>query len=146
MLSISVKEYEVMGVHVVCKELRATCTFKLEDQVYSYLKKIFNKHAYKFIRVDTTNQIGMPDCLCLRGPEYVLVEVKMLKTNKLTSVLENVTWQAGQIPFMLQALLKKQCYLLIIAKNDKLLIIGDKEYVRTMLNYTDNFGQLRVRN
>lgn len=143
--SISVQEYEVMGLRVVCKELRATRSFSLEDQVYPYLKKIFNRKGYRFIRVDTTNQIGMPDCLCLKGPEYVLIEVKMLKTKKLVSILDNMTWQPGQIPFMLQAILKKQCYLLIVAKDDKLLVIGEKDYVRTMLNHTDNFGQLRVR-
>lgn len=133
-----------MGLRVACVELQATRNFSVEDEVYPYIKQVVNANAYKFMRIDTTNQIGMPDCLCLRGPEYSLIEVKRLKTNKLVSVLDNVTWQPGQIPFMLQALLKKQSYLLIIAKDNRLLIIGDSDYVRTMLSNTNDFGCVRI--
>ena len=138
-LRMSVDSYEVMGLRVACAEVQATRSFSLETKVYKYLKQVYNKAGWKFIRVDTTNQIGFPDCLCLKGSEYVLIEAKMLKTKKLTSVLDNMTWQPGQIPFMLQALIKKQCYLLIVAKGSKLLILGDESYVRTMLSYTDDF-------
>lgn len=128
-----------MGMRVACAEVQATRPFTLESQVYDYLKKCFNKQGYKFIRVDTTNQIGFPDCVCLRQAEYCLIEAKMLKTKKLVRVLDNVAWQPGQIPFMLKALLTKQCYLLIIAKDSTLLILGERKYVRTMLNNTNNF-------
>ena len=137
---ISEDSYEVMGKRLACFELQANRSFKLESEVYSYLKRVMNTLRYKFIRVDTNNQIGFPDCLCLKGSEYILIEAKMLKTKKLTSVLDNVTFQPGQIPFLLQAVLKKQCYLLIVARDNKLLILGDKHYVRKLLSDSNNFG------
>ncbi len=139
MAKLSTNHYEIMGLRVACIEVQATRSFSLEHQVYTYLRPIFNKHGYKFVRVDTQNEIGMPDCLCLKGKEYSLIEVKLLKTKKLVSLLDNVSWQPGQIPFMLQALNKNQSYLLIIAKDRKLLIIGEEDYVRTMLSNTNSF-------
>jgi len=135
MSRISEDAYEVMGLRVACAEVQVTRPFSLEKQVYVYLKRVFNKAGWKFIRVDTQGQQGFPDCLCLRGSKYVLIEAKMLKTKKLTNVLDNMVFQPGQIPFMLQALIKKQSYLLIVAKDNKLLIIGDNYYVRSMSYY-----------
>ena len=145
MSRISKDSYEVMGLRVACAEVQVTRTFPLEKDVYKYLKRKFNEAGWKFIRVDTQGQQGFPDCLCLKGSEYILIEAKMLKTKKLVNVLDNMTWQPGQIPFLLQALIKKQSYLLIVAKDNKLLIIGDNYYVRKLLSDTNYFGQLRIR-
>ncbi len=144
--SFSVDSYEFFSLRVACVELQAARSFSLETKVYTYLKRQFNENGYKFIRVDTTNQIGFPDCVCLKGSEYVLVEAKMLKTTTLTRLTTNVEWQAGQIPFMLKALLTKMNYLLIIAKDNRLFVIGDEKYVWTMLDNTNNFGCLRICN
>ncbi len=142
---ISQEEYEIFGKRVACVELQATRSFRLEGETYPYLASILKRLRYKVMRVDTTNQIGMPDLLCLKGDEYILIEVKRLKRQKLTNILDNLHWQPGQVPFMLQALIKQQSYLLIVAKGNRLLVIGDPAYVRTMLSDTNNFGQLRVR-
>ncbi len=138
MTTISLPSYEIMGKRVACRELQATRSFSLEHEVYPCLKRHANTAGWKFIRVDTQGQQGFPDCLLLKGKEYWLVEVKMLKTKKLKNPLDNVTWQPGQIPFMLQALQRKHRYLLVIAKADKLLILGEENNVRSMFNNTNN--------
>lgn len=135
--TISKPCYDIMGTEVACAELQAARSFKLEKETYPYLKSQSATHGWKFIRVDTTSQQGFPDCLLLKQDNYWLVEVKMLKTKKLTRPLDNVTWQSGQIAFMLQALLRKQNYLLIIVKDNKFMILGDHTNVRTMLNNTN---------
>ncbi len=127
-----------MGLRVACKEIQATRSFALEADVYTYLKRVLNNDGWKFIRVDTQGQQGFPDCLCLKGSQYMLIEVKMLKTKKLNNILDNMKWQPGQVPFMLQALTKKQSYLLVVAKGNSLLIIGSKNNVWTMFNNPDN--------
>lgn len=131
-----------MNQVVACAEVQATTWFKLEHSVYPYIGKMFKRAGYTFHRIDTVNQIGFPDCLCIRESDYFLIEVKLLKTNKLTDLLTNLKWQPGQIPFMLNALRNNQKYLLVVAKGDKLLIIGAKTNVWTMLSYSHNIRQL----
>jgi hypothetical protein len=140
--TISEPFYEIMGIRVACLELQATRSFNLEHETYQYLKSHSAKFGWKLIRVDTVAQQGFPDCLLLNHDKYWLIEVKMLKTIKLTRPLDNVTWQAGQIAFMLQAFKRHQNYALIIVKEDKLLILGDFNNVQSVLNHSDNIGLL----
>lgn len=137
-IDIHKSEYEVMGGTVHCESFTTYKSFKLEDEVYAWLKRTMNNKGWRYTKLDEQGQAGIPDCLLLKGEKNWLIEVKMLKRKKLTSILDNLHFEPGQIPWMLKALKNKERYLLLVAKDNHIILIGEKHYVRTMLADTDN--------
>ena len=129
-----------MNVATVCTTLNTVATFSKEPKIHTVLKVLTRKKYWKYCRIETVNQIGMPDALLLRGDTYWLVEAKILKKKQLVSLENDLVWQFGQIAFMQKSLKNKLNYMLAVGKDNMLaLIIGDY-HARECSNYPDFIG------
>ena len=114
--------YKFFGHELQCAVIHTTKTFKLEvKDMYPYLKSMFSK--WKWHRIDTTNQIGFPDILLLRGGSYILIEAKILKKKQLNSIENDLVFQPGQLPFMKRSLTLRLDYILAVAKDNQIAFI-----------------------
>lgn len=136
------EEYAFMGDAVVGKIVPTTAVFKLEKAIYSFIKKRAQNANWKYLRVDTKDQIGFPDILLLRGNIYWQIEAKLLKKKKLTTIEDDLDWQFGQLAYMKRALTLNTNYLLAVAKDSNIIFIKRKSDERHFANYPDFIEQL----
>lgn len=83
--------------------------------------------------METQGQDGFPDILMLRGPEYLLIESKRLKTKKLVTIEDNLKFEFGQLPFAKRAFTLNLSYLLVVVKHNTIAFIGDKTCMEAYL-------------
>ena len=117
--------YNFFGQDLICIRRKVNKTFVVESDVDHFIKKIFK--GWKYIKVDTVNQIGFPDNLLMKDSRYILIESKMLKKKELNVLEDDLKWQPGQLPFMKQALMLGLSYKLVVAKGNTLAYIMDKK-------------------
>lgn len=115
------KEYTLFGSTVVGKEILTTVDFKLETKIYDYVKRIFQKDQWKYLRVDTQNQIGFPDVLLLKEATYWQIEAKLLKKKQLKDIASDLRWEYGQLAYFKRALTLNLNYMLAVAKKDRII-------------------------
>ena len=123
--------YIFFGKTVACRVIDTNKQFKLETATYDYIKKRYK--TWKYLKVDTLNQIGFPDVLLLNGYQYLLIEAKLLKKKQLNSIEDDLKFEFGQLPFMKNALRLGLAYMLVVAKNNKIAFIGDELCLETFL-------------
>lgn len=119
--------YELFGQELVTKVLQAPAPFKLERDMYMFLKQVALEEGWKFLRVDTVDQQGFPDVLLLRGDEYLLIEAKLLKNKRLLDVADNLNFEFGQIPFAVRALKTGINYALAVGKGNELALLQSSD-------------------
>lgn len=101
-------------------------TFSNEKKLTDYLKKLTQKAGWKYLRVDTANQMGFPDILLLKQKTYWQIEAKILRKKQLVSLEDDIKWQYGQIGYMKRALTLNLNYMLVVAKDNSIVFIkGD---------------------
>ena len=123
---------------VTCKILQVTTRFLKETQIYEYLQTQATTHNWKFLRTDTTNQMGFPDILLLRGEVYWQIEAKLLKKKRLEVIEDDLYWQFGQIAYMQRALKINLNYILVVAKENTIAFIkGANDAATERSNYPD---------
>ena len=116
--------YTILGVDLVCEELQTKSMFRLEKDVYDYLKRITTAAEYKYSRIETVGQDGFPDILIMKNHEYCLIEAKRLKKKRLVILEDDLEWQFGQIGFAVRALTTGLDYVLAVCKNNTIALIG----------------------
>lgn len=115
--------YSFFNDTVTCLSKQVTVKFPLETTLTTYIKKISRKARWKYVKVDTVNQIGFPDILLLRQADYWQIEAKILRKKALTSIEDDLRWKFGQIGYMKNALTRNLNYILIVAKNSHIAFI-----------------------
>ena len=115
--------YDLFGQHVVCTTVQAPEPFKLEVDMYRFIKKHVVKEGYMFLRIDTTDQRGYPDITLFREQEYQLIEAKLLKKNQLESIADDLRFEFGQLAFAVRALSLGLNYTLAVGRGRQLAII-----------------------
>lgn len=121
------ERYNVFGVEVRCVVTQCASTFPRESSLYTHVRRIALARDWRYIRVDTQDQIGFPDILLMRKREFWLIEGKMLKKRQLRSLEDDLQWQFGQLAFMNRALVSGVPYILAVAKGDCLAYISGVE-------------------
>ena len=116
-------DYIFKETAVVCLAKRTTVVFSKESNIYSYLKRLSQNAGWKFLRVDTTNQMGFPDILLLKGNTYWQIEAKLLKKKKLVTIEDDLKFQFGQLAYMKRALTLNLNYALVVAKDTTIAFI-----------------------
>lgn len=118
--------YKLFNFTLVGETLRTKVKFKKESDIYKFLRPKVRKLGWKYLRVDTTNQIGFPDVLLLKEKEYWQLEAKLLKKKELLNLEDDLKWQYGQIAYMTTALSRNLNYILVVAKETTITFIkGD---------------------
>lgn len=117
------EEYFSFGKKLVCNIVQASSPFALEKDIYSFIKKYAQKDGWKFMRVDTVDQIGMPDIVLLKGDQYNLIEGKQLKKKKLSVIEDDLNFEFGQLAFAARSLSLRINYTLAVSKGNQLALI-----------------------
>ena len=121
---MSFKEtYTFFNKTVACKTVQATATLKQERQLTQFIRPLALRYGWKYIRIETRDQIGLPDILLLRGETYYQIEAKMLRKKELNSIQDDLHWQPGQLAYMKRALTINLNYILTVAKADMISFI-----------------------
>lgn len=119
--------------------MRSTSDLDLETGVYEEIKRRANKFGWRYLRVDTTDQKGFPDILLLRKGEYWLIEGKLLKKKKLSSISDDIHWQFGQQAVMKRSITLNLNYMLAVGKGREVAFIkGESNDGRS--DYPDFIG------
>lgn len=112
-----------------------------EQAFYAWLKRAAERRGWLYLRLETRNQDGLPDCLVTRGPEYWLIEIKCLKKPRLLSIQDDLTWQFGQLA-MLKKCLAQARYMLIVIHTDYIGYFVRKGAHHEPGHYPDFIGRL----
>lgn len=121
-----------------------------EASAYPRLTKSARALGWHVFRVENKLQNGIPDIVMFRGPDYLLLEVKVCRKIRLTSPLHDVHWQVGQTEFAYKCWKADVKYaLLVIHQHDFIYCIKDTEYVEQRLSseseiVPDFIGRLRL--
>ena len=126
---------------VVCDTIQTTTSFPKESDLTDYLGKTMRKAGWKYLRVDTVNQMGFPDILLLKGTHYWQIEAKILRKKRLVSLEDDLKWQFGQIGYFKRALSLNLNYMLIVAKDNTVAYIKGENNVQQCFDYP-NFIKL----
>jgi hypothetical protein len=127
------QEYDFFGHKLACWYMTVGTTFTLELKSYPFIKKVWNARGYKAIRMETSHPDGFPDFLIIKGKEYILMEVKVLKKKQLKVLEDDLVWQFGQLPYMKRSLSQGFNYILTVVKDNQLAYIGDIKCLETYL-------------
>ena len=122
---------------VVCDVIQTATSFPKESNLTDYLGKVTRKAGWKYLRVDTVNQMGFPDILLLKGSDYWQIEAKILRKKKLVSLEDDLKWQFGQIGYFKRALSLNLNYMLVVAKGNNIAYIKGENNVQQCFNYTN---------
>jgi len=115
--------YDLMGNTLACEVFRLRSPLKRETTLEALIKNVSRPLGWKFHNIENMDQNGTPDVLLLRRAEYWFIECKMLKVNRLMSVLDNLKWQPGQLPYMKRAQTLKLNYMLAVGHRDQVAIL-----------------------
>lgn len=99
-----------------------------EDAIYHLIKREAEKDGWMYYRIENKLQNGFPDVLIFKGERVVLIEAKVCRKALFKSVLDDVTWQVGQVAFMLHALEHKAQYRLILRHKMNLYVFKGSPY------------------
>lgn len=134
--------YILLESAAICKSSQVAATFSNESKLTDYLKKITRNAGWKYLRVDTTNQMGFPDILLLKKKTYWQIEAKILRKKKLVSLEDDLKWQFGQIGYMKRALTLNLNYMLVVGKESSIAFIKGDHNGSECSDYPDFVGQL----
>lgn len=121
------KRYDLMSLGLIVEVIDISFKFRLEIDIYAYIKRLTQLAGFKYHRIDTVNQQGFPDILLLKNDDYCLIEAKMLKKKKLVSLEDDLEWQFGQIAYAVRAVTLEHDYLLAVGRHNKLALIGQEQ-------------------
>lgn len=121
--------YQFFGEELVCHVLTTNSFFAQEKDSYTYMRSLTTKAGYKYLRIDTTGQIGFPDILILKEKDYCLIEAKRLDNKKLVVLEDNLKWQYGQVAFAVRSFTLNLSYVLAVCKENKLAFIGQEQTI-----------------
>jgi hypothetical protein len=123
--------YNLLGEDLVCETYCTKSSFTKEKDSYIFIKKNFEDKGYRYVRVDTVNQIGFPDILLLKREIYLLIEAKRLKKKGLSIIEDDLEWQFGQLAFAVRSFTSGVNYAISVCKDNKIAFIGkEKEICR----------------
>lgn len=132
-------KYICLNSVVVCKVVQTATEFLREDKIYEVIKRLSRNDGWAYRRVDTTNQMGFPDILLLKGQTYWQIEAKILKKKELVSIEDDLTWQFGQLGYLQTSVSKGLNYMLAVGKGSKLAFIKGENSVNTKCASYPNF-------
>jgi len=121
------ESYTMLGIELAVKEVTVGSFFRLESDIYNYLKRTTTSGGYKYQRMETVDQDGFPDVLLFKQEEYCLIEAKRLQKKFLASLEDDLKWQFGQIGFAVRCFTLNMDYLLVVGKANKLAFIGQEQ-------------------
>ena len=119
--------YRVFDITLSCIVIPVNNIITKEKDVYKEVLKLHRD--WRVIKIDLGVQIGFPDHIAFKGPEYRVIESKYLRKEALNSIVDDLHFEPGQIPYMYKALKNKEHYLLFVGKQNFIAIIGDSTYV-----------------
>lgn len=129
------ESYNLFGEELFCHVIKSNSPFNYEADSYTYIKKMSSKGGYKYLRIDTVDQIGFPDILLMKRSEYCMIEAKRLNKIHLVNLEKDLSWQFGQVAFAVRAIKLGLDYAIAVCKDYNLAIIAKE---RTLCNLRNN--------
>ena len=131
--------YEVFGTKLV--DTTVSTSIDKEVSIYRYIKVRAPLYLWQYCRFENKFQSGIPDIILFRGNEYWWIECKLLKQKTLKSIQDSLTWQFGQLAFMVEAFKRKSKYILAVGQRPNKLTFYMGEY-NGIENFPDFIRQL----
>lgn len=148
---MEIERFDFMGIPLVgVRFAYKGKPFEKEASAYPRLTKSARTTGWNVFRVENKLQNGIPDIVMFKGPDYLLLEVKVCRKIRLTSPLHDVHWQVGQTEFAYKCWKSDVKYaLLVIQQHDFIYCVKDTEYVEQRLSseseiVPDFIGRLRL--
>lgn len=111
--------YNVFGFTLVGTTIPASVT--AETSVYKVIKTRAEQYNWLYYRLENKFQQGIPDIILFRKNEYWFIEAKLLKRKQLLKPEDNLTWQFGQLAFMVNCLKTQSKYMLAVGSTSGLI-------------------------
>ena len=115
--------YQLLGMELACNIVQVPTPFKLEKDTYTYIRSRSVENGWKFLRIDTIDQIGYPDISIFREDTYNLIECKLLRKKQLASIEDDLHFEFGQLQFAVRAIKLNLNYTLAVGKGNQLAFI-----------------------
>lgn len=128
-MAVSFINMEVFGFLLYCAVLpwRGKPDAK-EDAIYHLIQRNAQKAGWLYYRIENKLQNGFPDVMVYKGKQVTLIEAKVCRKSTFNNVLDDVTWQLGQVAFMSHALEQGMSYRLIVRHKMNLYVFKGNPY------------------